>query len=878
MKTHTIQLLFIILITSITQLQSADTLYLYETDNTVHRIAVSDIDSLTFNDKVSQNTSANNVDTLFQFRSDSIILKIALSTIDSITFFSPDTKYDLVNNLKPVGYWPADEGEGDILNDRSGLNDGKIKHIDWDNGLLNYTSGFQWIEIPNPAIFQDTAFSVGGWLFDRRAHYNRDGMAFIGLGNPIRLWIPPVFFLRIRTEASIEVVSGKNADALGSVADKGTINIGQWQHILYTYDNGYGKLYINGNLAFSAENVPFDKPDPKHLLLIGNDASWWMLHPPESQSLDGSVRELVLFDRAVSEKELVELMDLTKPDAMPRVKNTADITLNGRLFTLEELSSLPDADIRIALEQLEKRSVDELRELETQLSRLLIEALDNPLTRLPAVALLTKTDTEQTKSILRDTALPKLIKTLTDDSLSRKAKAEAALALGKIGPDAQESVQLLIEILQDLLDKSGVYPPLVEDIVRNATLKALMSIDPDEPEVKNILSQALPSQGGVRFFSQGDPRRDARSWTPNGRAYTPTSSFNGYSYYIGTGEPWEGGTKIAQQEYEQIVEELSTDYPDVKDWRSSDYPHLYRVEITEITPDGDSVKVFLEGNRFVFDGSDAKVKGWSIGVDNDGYIHVIGGQHNSLRPDQYIPGSFEKIGISRDKESNNYPVAMYWVSEKPQSLDSLIFVGQRDNPRSKGIPGYFNYMNFTRDRNGELYIYGRMKQDGIQSWGLYHYDTSLRHWIAVGDYTVNIIEDAVEANPSWNDYLIRYIRGSVPSTATGNTPLVYARQPHFYNYCRGWGIQFDIQNRMHVYVPIRGLDNTSQIIDANVYAYSDDGGTTFHRANGKVIRLPLTVNPAPNHNADLNMASSRQWFDLWISLLRQSGFAVPDRF
>ena len=54
--------------------------------------------------------------------------------------------------MQPVGYWPAGEGEGDVLHDRSGNdNHGRIYHAPWRNGLLDFTSGFQWAEIPSHA-------------------------------------------------------------------------------------------------------------------------------------------------------------------------------------------------------------------------------------------------------------------------------------------------------------------------------------------------------------------------------------------------------------------------------------------------------------------------------------------------------------------------------------------------------------------------------------------------------------------------------------------------------------------------------------------------------------------------------------------------------
>ena len=73
-------------------------------------------------------------------------------------------------------------------------------------------------------------------------------------------------------------------------------------------------------------------------------------------------------------------------------------------------------------------------------------------------------------------------------------------------------------------------------------------------------------------------------------------------------------------------------------------------------------------------------------------------------------------------------------------------------------------------------------------------------------------------------------------------------------------------------VPIRGLDANARIVDSDVYAWSDDGGSTFHRADGTTAELPLTVNPAPAHLANVNAHSTQAYWSLWLSLLRHAGY------
>ncbi|GAH86737.1 unnamed protein product, partial [marine sediment metagenome] len=161
-------------------------------------------------------------------------------------------RHEAVLAMQPVGYWPADEGKGEILQDRSGNdNHGKIFQTPWADGLLDFTSRFEWAEIPSHATYQSEAFTIGGWLFSRRGSYKRKGMLFMGIANPIGMWKNPGTMLRIREGSEVEVVSDGQADAIGSMADKDTVAINQWQHVLYTYAAGTGKLYVNGQLVQS---------------------------------------------------------------------------------------------------------------------------------------------------------------------------------------------------------------------------------------------------------------------------------------------------------------------------------------------------------------------------------------------------------------------------------------------------------------------------------------------------------------------------------------------------------------------------------------------------------------------------------------------------
>ena len=356
-------------------------------------------------------------------------------------------------------------------------------------------------------------------------------------------------------------------------------------------------------------------------------------------------------------------------------------------------------------------------------------------------------------------------------------------------------------------------------------------------------------------MSKGNPFSDGPYTTPGSRPadYTPIDVHAGTTYLTVV----ERLSQIqAEEAFEKSLRERATERPD-PDARWS------RVKILKIAPDGAEEEALLEGAWFIFDARDGKMDGWAVGVDRDGYIHLVGGQHNTPNKRYYMPGSWEKMGL------DGVPGVMYWVSRAPGDIGSFEFLGRREHPRT--IPcGWMNYMNFARSPDGTLFLYGR---DHIWTWGLYRYDAPTRQWTALGETPTAMLEEARSTVPEWAEYT-RPVRSAIGPS--GRRVLVCAWQPGAYNFNRSrWGVRFDRTGRMHIQVPIRGVGEAGRMSDGPIYAYSDDLGDRFHRADGTPLTLPLTVNPVPGYQADINVHMSRQWFDLWVSLLREAGYKEP---
>lgn len=873
-----------------------------------------------------------------------IALPAALHAAESTKSKLPKvgTHHQAVLDLQPVGYWPSDQGEGTVLQDLSpNANHGVIHHVPWNakTSLLNFSGAYQWLEIPAHEAYRTPAFSMGGWVFLRSEVVgsgwpNRQGMILIGN----REWLAGSGVqLCIRAQEVIDVVSDGKEDVLGtrrfvSERDGKTIRksegkpnlaLGQWHHLLYTFEpdkdlsapstppnlspgaavTGTGSVYFNGALVATKEKIAYKSIAAN--LQIGNDAIWWHQQAGKSGSLDGSVRDMIWFDRALSADEVGRLHD-AKPAAQPEVYGADRIVLHGQGIAATDLAGLDPNQRREALELFGNKDAAVLQPLAARLLPVLIASLDEPECRLPAVQVLGKLDDASSRDALR-AAIPKLTALVQDSAKLEKERAEAALALAAIGRDATDAALALSALLENQVRQHGERVPRVEDLLRNALIRALLDIAPEDPAAKAAVGMALakplfaeldlgtPARDGVRRLAEAGryfealelfrklPKKEqggnyfSTKDGGQGGDYTATAHYNGVTYKVGTGVAWQGVEKIPVDEFESIVNELSQEYPAAKDWLPSDSPHLYRVPITKIDANGKEQKIYLEGKNFILEGSDEKCRAWSIFVDELGYVHLTGGQHNSPNSNYYIPGSWEKMGVSRDKENDQYPLQMYWVSSKPESIDSFEFAGRRNDPRA--IPAsYLNYMCVLQSLQNETYLYGRSEAFGFQCWGMFGYDATKKRWTPVGGDPAKVIASARQHDPQWLDYLHDSIKAKnkIPDAPSDNRSLVWAWQPPFYNFCRDlWGARFDRTGRMHVSMQIAGLDGYGYNRSTSVYAWSDDRGKTFHRADGTKVELPLTVNPAPEHDAEI--ALSRQWWNLWASLLNEAAYGVPLR-
>ena len=747
-----------------------------------------------------------------------VSLVAAAATVQAMGDFPVNARHQAVLALQPAGYWPADEGSGDVLHDRSGNgNHGRIFSAGWNGGFLNFTGVSQWAQIPSISKYNSAAVSIGVWV-NSRASYDPVGICLFGNGyrntgitlktlydgKRIPHWGEPSGGVGLHlADKTVAVKTGNIKEEIRATATPSPIGMNRWTHLLFTFADGTGKIYINGELVQEKSGLTYQWTDMPFIAGIQTDSAaqnqWW------NHSLKGQVADLVLFTRALDADQVRQLAAQTPPP----------VSFEPPVQSVKKNSA----------------GVEDKKPLAQ-----LIAAVDGP---------------------------------------DEAAQLAAVRALAEMKPEAKAALPVLISQLQKSIDREGAHLLRSNELLRNALIWALQEIDPADPKARELLGTALAKSLFDSFdlkdpffdelrplINKGSymdaldiyrklPLKESVKVTKTGELpYAGQVNMKGDIHYTPMVH-YKGSTYIAGVEW--VSKEELAGLPQAALWKEVTDEWLARAVITKIDPDGKQTTVRLEGDEFIFSASDVKMHGWSLGVDRDGYLHLTGAMHNIVIYERFIPGSLEKLGLSRDYgfQDPKAPNIMYWVSEKPGDITSFKFMGRRDNPRTIPVLQGLNYMSIEQDRLGNLYVFGRIYCQGMQAFALCRYDADSKRWKNLGGFA----PDMKKEDPVWADHqimigdvgLVRSLQVAPDDPRT--KAIFWDKGTSWYAFSRGC-LRFDKQNRMHFSVPLRSIGPDGIMVSQALYAYSDDCGETFHRADGTPVRLPMGGVPGP-HQADV---------------------------
>ena len=187
----------------------------------------------------------------------------------------------------------------------------------------------------------------------------------------------------------------------------------------------------------------------------------------------------------------------------------------------------------------------------------------------------------------------------------------------------------------------------------------------------------------------------------------------------------------------------------------------------------------------------------SVAIDKDGFIHVTGNMHNDTW--------------------------CYYISNSPNNITNGFTRVSSNSILGREI----SYPEFYKDKADVLYITFRHKVNDSperKAGGVMRYNTGSKTFTMLGGTMNGYDKTLVVANAAGCDG--HYQKPSVR-------------------------LHFDRKNRMHLVATLIAQSTNTSSANGGcdrqnshvLYAYSDDGGQTFHKANGSIISsLPLTPN------------------------------------
>ena len=207
-----------------------------------------------------------------------------------------------VASANPIASWTFEEGAGTTTVDVTGQgHDGTLNGPVWTIGqvgnALNFDGSNDYVEIPSAPFGFSTwnAITVVAWV------KNDDGVV-AGTDDIISYWNYP-------TSKSWILTHHRNDRYFWEIAGKGNISGGtvstNWVHVAGTYDAATGvmRLYVNGVEVASRTGLSGTLPSSNAQVRVGSQQDG-------SNYFGGIIDEAHIFDRALTQSEIQELMNM----------------------------------------------------------------------------------------------------------------------------------------------------------------------------------------------------------------------------------------------------------------------------------------------------------------------------------------------------------------------------------------------------------------------------------------------------------------------------------------------------------------------------------------------------------------------------------------
>ena len=204
------------------------------------------------------------------------------------------------------GIWLLDEGEGNVINDMSGNeNHGELQGGEWikgpDGPALSLNGQNDRVIIPDAdSLYLEEAWTITSWVY---VNTTENGFGHILGKRPASGTVANYAFRTSGSGAAWEAYYAR--DGWKGAWNQGSVKKGEWLYMSATYDGTDTiKIYENGSEIGSVGGMGAPAPRNDTDVNIGG----WTDNT--SETLDGMLYEVALFDVALTEEDINVLMDV----------------------------------------------------------------------------------------------------------------------------------------------------------------------------------------------------------------------------------------------------------------------------------------------------------------------------------------------------------------------------------------------------------------------------------------------------------------------------------------------------------------------------------------------------------------------------------------
>jgi hypothetical protein len=203
-------------------------------------------------------------------------------------------------------YYSFDKDENGKVTDKSGKgNNGVVEKAKWTvrgkfGGAYEFNGKESCVTVSNIEPFDNlTAMTVSAWFYLNR--YPQDFWGIVSRRCPGDIW-----WLGVKAGYGVEVNIINPANGGVRRTAKKTVEAHKWCHVVFTYQEGQNrKIYINGQVV---DSLPISGPmlrDTSIPVRIGRGFDTF-------ETFNGTIDEVMIFNRALSDEEVSKLYDPKK--------------------------------------------------------------------------------------------------------------------------------------------------------------------------------------------------------------------------------------------------------------------------------------------------------------------------------------------------------------------------------------------------------------------------------------------------------------------------------------------------------------------------------------------------------------------------------------